>query len=280
MEDLGSRSISRDSNLDLTGNVQAFHFGDLLVQRGVPVLADQLLAREVLLEDLARIDRSEVNLVDLLDHEVIRGADPVEAHHVVNIVEPRRIVSPISLIWVDIVGHARLVHIESAAIPPEEALDNGLALRVTLDHRFHFLFDDDHVFVHNEAAHEVISQVSVPLLANVEIEARPQVVLDIVRLIGEEHPDHDCRVVLVKASRRSTLLPVDRALVIQDVEGRELLHLVVEEARQARFRQCQPACDLIDVLVLGLTFGVAELLNTVQTEDPLVIPVEVQWLVN
>ena len=140
---------------------------------------------------LGRVDLSEVELVDLLQHQVVRGAHAPKTHRVMYQVKSSRIIATICLVWVHLVRHARLVNVKAATVAPIKPLVDTFALAVTLDQLLDLFFDNEHVPVENEAAHEVVCQVVVPLLAHGQIENGPQEVLHILSLIGEHHADHN-----------------------------------------------------------------------------------------
>ena len=248
----------------------------MILQRIVPVLSDQVLVLEVVLEGLRGVDLSEVELVNLLEHKIICRADASEAHRVIHQIKTGRIVTTIGFIRMDFIGYARLVYVEPSAVFPVKTLVNRLALRVPLHHRLSLFFDHDHIVIDDETAHEVVRQVAVPLLTHLQVEAGPQEVMYVISLVREDHSDQNYGVLLLEAIRCSKFLHSDGTLVLLGVVPREPVQLTFEEMDQIRFCEFKVSSDLMRILVLRLAFDLAELLVILNAENALVRPCNVE----
>jgi len=82
---------------------------------------------------------------------------------------------------------------------PEKPLVDAFPLIVALDHRFDFFLNDYHVVVHDGTAHEVIRQVTVPLLPYLKVKAGVQEVVYQVCHPVEAHPNQIGRELSLKA---------------------------------------------------------------------------------
>ena len=75
----------------------------------------------------------------------------------------------------------------------------------------------------------MIRQVLIPALSHLQVEACPQEVMHIIRLVCKDHSDHDCWIFRLNASFCSYFLKNDGTLIVLGIVLGEFFNLVLEE---------------------------------------------------
>lgn len=113
-------------------------------------------------------------------------------------VETGRVISSFRLVRVHLIGNTRLIDVKSTTISPVESLENALTFWMPLDQLFKLLFNDYHISICYKAAHEVVCEISIPLLSQSEVKTCSDEVMRIICLLGKDHSHHYRWVILVQ----------------------------------------------------------------------------------
>lgn len=116
-----------------------------------------------------------------------------------------------------------------------KAFNNAFALIVACDELLVLLLDHDHVVIDDEADHEVIRKLLVPLLTHFRVKQSLQVGLDVCGLISETHAQKNAWPFTLNAVR-GVVLGMDtharHRLFLRGLNTGKCFHLVVEKACQ------------------------------------------------